>query len=75
MAGWVTSALDETDRATAQVWIRDNRDTLLSAALEELIDLRERRANRDEAAEAAVARLNSVYEECRAAAPETPPES
>jgi hypothetical protein len=75
VARWVASALDETDRTAAQVWIRDNRDSILSAALEELIDLREQHARRDEAAEAAVARLNSVYEECQTEAPETLPGS
>jgi len=64
VAAWAEEELEESERAEAQRWIRDNRESLLAGALEELIGLRERCAQRDEAAEAAVKRLNSVYEEC-----------
>ncbi len=66
VAAWADEELEREERAAALVWIRDNREQLLASAVEELVALRERWAQRDEDAEAAVARLNRVYEECKA---------
>jgi len=49
VAAWAEEELEESERAEAQRWIRDNRESLLAGALEELIGLRERCAQRDEA--------------------------
>lgn len=66
IAAWVESELQQNDWTVALAWIRNNREKVLAAAVDELILLRDRWVQRDEDAEAAVARLNRVYEECRA---------
>lgn len=67
MQRWAEAELDENDRLRALLWTRDRREQILATAIEELLEHREQVAQRDEAAELAVRRLNQVYEECLAA--------
>jgi hypothetical protein len=66
IAAWTEAELQQGEWGPALVWIRDNREQILADAVDELISARERWAQRDEDAEAAIVRLNRVYEECRA---------
>lgn len=63
--GWVDENFPEGDRPSATVWILDNRQELLENSVEELVKLRERWDQRDQSAEAAIERLNLLFDKCR----------
>jgi hypothetical protein len=66
IAAWTEAELQQEEQGPALVWIQNNREQILAGAIDEPISARERWAQHDEDAQAAVARLNRVYEECQA---------
>lgn len=61
---WVDASVVVEERVATLEWICNNSESLLSAAVEQLLELRDSWAQRDESTEAAISRLNRVYEDC-----------
>lgn len=65
ITAWVEAEVQQSEQDATIAWIHDNRESLLAIAIADFIGLRESWAERNRAADAVVARLNRVFDECR----------
>lgn len=68
LRGWLEEEqleVDSPEMGTAVRWTKVHRYRILSAAVEELISLREQNMVRDQGVDEAVRHINSVYRKCQ----------